>query len=145
MQFRDVPPEDFAELTDLWVESWKTLGWDIDFDERRDWLPGYLGELIADGARVIGVYDTQLRGFFTLNLRSQYMDQICVSPAAFGKGLSRALLNEAKRMSPEGIDLVVNAANARAIQCYLRENFSVSGEGISARSGMKTLKMRWQP
>ena len=50
---------------------------------------------------------------------------------------------EARRLSPAAITLDVNLDNARAVAFYRREGFVQIGEGANPRSGLKTLKLRW--
>ena len=68
-----------------------------------------------------------------------------VAPEAWGSTIAGALLAEAKRLSPAGLDLAVNADNARAIRFYEKQGFVVTGTDANARSGAPILKMAWRP
>jgi putative acetyltransferase len=59
--------------------------------------------------------------------------------------VAAALMAEAKRISPDGLDLYVNVDNARAIQFYEKQGFGISGEAINWRSGAPVHKMSWRP
>ena len=61
-----------------------------------------------------------------------------------GHGLARALLAEAKRISPQGLDLYVNTDNIRAIRFYEKQGFVIRGEAINWRSGAPVHKMSWR-
>lgn len=54
---------------------------------------------------------------------SHSLDQIEVAPEHWGSGVALALLNEAKRISPNGLNLLVNKDNARAIRFYEKHGF----------------------
>ena len=72
-------------------------------------------------------------GFVTVDPRTLYLDQIVVAPEHWGSGVGAALIAEAKRLSPAGLDLDVNTDNARAIRFYGREVLS-SAAPASIRS-----------
>ncbi len=137
---------DIDGVADLWVAAWKTTGLPIDFEARRDWLVGRLAELAKDGAAILVGVDAQERpaGLVTVDPATGYVDQLCVAPDAFGGGLARALLDEAKRRAPGVLDLAVNVANPRARRFYEREGFVAVGVGTSALSGLPMLHLRWR-
>ena len=144
MLLRAVPLEDLPRLTDMWVESWSSLGLEIDFEARRAWLPEHLQSLVAGGAALIGAYAPALAGFVTINPATGWLDQICVAPQYQGGGAALALMNEAKRLAHHFVELDVIEVNSRAIRFYEREGFKTIGFGVSPRSGLKTRLMRWQ-
>ena len=74
-----------------------------------------------------------------------YLDQIVVAPEALGLGRRAALLDEAKRLSPRGLDLLVNKDNARAIRFYEKHGFAYAGEDKNPVSGKPVNRMRWRP
>jgi putative acetyltransferase len=143
---RDFAETDLPGLVDLWVAAWSETGLGVDFDDRRGWLINHLRALGADRAAIVVGLDSagRLAGFAAINLKSGYLDQLCVTPAERGSGLAAALVDEAKRRSPGGIELDVNQANGRALRFYEREGFSVVGRGLNRQSGLPTLKMRWR-
>jgi putative acetyltransferase len=68
-----------------------------------------------------------------------------VSPAHWGSELGDALLEEAKRLSPDQITLLVNTDNARAIRFYERNGFAQTGGDVNPTSGRPVLRMEWKP
>ena len=54
-----------------------------------------------------------------------------------------ALLDEAKRLSPEGLELLVNKDNLRAIRFYEKNGFVYAGEAQNPVSGIPVNRMRW--
>ncbi len=73
-----------------------------------------------------------------------YLDQIVVAPEAWAFGVGAGLLDEAKRISPRGLDLHVNADNTRAIRFYEKHGFTISGNDKNPRSGAPIYKMSWK-
>ena len=89
--------------------------------------------------------DDMVVGFVTVDPTSFDLDQIVVAPEVQGKGVASALIAEAKRISPGGLDLHVNTDNVRAIRFYEKEGFVISGEALNWRSGAPVHKMSWRP
>jgi len=102
--------------------------------------------LRAEGVAIVVGFDRQNRpaGFVTIDQRSGYLDQLCVAPGERGSGLAVALLDEARRRSPGFVELDVNEANARALRFYEREGFVFVTRGLSALSGLPTVRLRWK-
>jgi len=142
---RDFAGADLPALVDLWAAAWAATGLPIDFDARRGWIADRLRAFPAQGTNVVVGLDASGKpaGFVTIDPRSGLLDQLCVAPAERGSGLAAALLDEAKRRSPRGIELEVNEANLRARRFYEREGFAPAGRGLSQLARLPTLKMRW--
>jgi putative acetyltransferase len=143
---RDFTDADLPALIDLWVAAWRGTGLDIDFGARRAWLAAHLRALSAGGAKIVVGLDAGGRpaGFAAIDAKTGHLDQLCVAPAEHGSGLAAALVGEAKRLSPDLIELDVNEMNPRALRFYEREGFSIVGRGFNPLSGLPTLKMRWR-
>ena len=143
---RAFEPADMDGVADLWVAAWKTTGLPIDFDARREWLVARLAQLAQEGAAILVGLDADGRpaGLVTVDPKSGAVDQLCVAPDERGGGLARALIDEAKRRSPDVVDIEVNLANPRARRFYQREGFLVVGVGASPLSGLPTLHLRWR-
>jgi putative acetyltransferase len=84
-------------------------------------------------------------GFVTVDPRTFYLDQIVVAPEHWGTGVGPALIAEAKRISPEGLDLDVNSDNTRARAFYARQGFIVTGTGKNPISGKPVCRLSWRP
>ena len=87
-------------------------------------------------ARVVVAEDNgALVGFVTVDPETMYLDQIVVAPEHWGSGVALTLLDEAKRLSPSGLELLVNKDNARAIRFYEKHGFDYAGEDKNPVSG----------
>ena len=84
-------------------------------------------------------------GFVTVDPKTGYLDQIVVAPEAWGSDVANMLMDEARRISPGGLDLKVNADNARAIRFYEKQGFVDAGETVNETSGAPVRLMRWRP
>jgi putative acetyltransferase len=131
---------------ELWRRTWQLAYPHLDFAARLDWWrERWRSELVGTATITLAVSAGQLVGFVTVDPRTLYLDQIVVAPEAWGSRIAQALLAEAKRLSPAGLDLKVNADNARAIRFYEKQEFAVTGTDVNPRSGAPIRKMAWRP
>lgn len=129
----------------LWLRTWQQAYPNIDFSARLDWWRArWRNELVAQAQIVVAESAGGMIGFVTVDPKTQYLDQIVVAPEAWGSGTAEALLAEARRISPTGLDLQVNQDNARAIRFYAKRGFAITGEDKNA-SGRLTYWMKWRP
>ena len=142
---RYAAPDEDAALA-LWLKAWQAAYPAIDFAARLDWWRArWRGELAPHAEIVIAETADALIGFVTVDPRTFYLDQIVVAPQCWGLGVGAALMAEAKRLSPDGLDLDVNTDNARAIAFYSRQGFVVGGAAVNPISGRPVHRMRWRP
>jgi len=130
----------------LWLRSWQTAYPQLDFAERLAWWrERWRDELVPAAEIMIAEAGGEIIGFVTVDPRTLYLDQIVVAPEQWGSGVGAALVAEAKRRSPMGLDLDVNIDNARAIRFYAKHGFVISGAGVNPISGKPVHRMRWRP
>jgi putative acetyltransferase len=131
---------------ELWRRTWAHHYPQIDFNARVAWWrERWRQELIPVAHVVIAEWDGALSGFVTVDPKTRYLDQIVVAPEHWGGGAASALLDEAKRLSPDGLDLLVNKDNARAIRFYEKHGFRYAGEAANPLSGRPVNRMTWRP
>ena len=129
----------------LWQRTWQQAYPDIDFATRvKWWRARWRNELAPKAAIVVAEQAGALTGFVTIDA-SGYLDQLVVGPDHWGSPLATALVDEAKRLSPSGITLLVNKDNVRAIRFYERNGFVHAGEDVNPTSGRPVAKMAWRP
>jgi putative acetyltransferase len=130
----------------LWRRTWQHHFPHIDFAARESWWrERWRQELVPVAKIVIAEQGGALIGFVTIDPRAKYLDQIVVRPEGWGSGTATSLLDEAKRLSPGGIELLVNKDNLRAIRFYEKNGFDYIGEGTNPVSGKVVNKMAWRP
>lgn len=144
-QLACVPEPDRAPLLDIWIAAWTPVIPSIDFAADRGWLSDHLDGLLRNGAVLLLARDGVgvPRGFLTLDRASGAIDQLAVDPACAGRGLGWRLMDEAKRLAPAVLTLRVNQINGRAVRFYQSAGFAVTGEAVSARSGLPVFAMAW--
>jgi putative acetyltransferase len=141
---------DEAAAVALWLRTWQAAYPQLDFAARLDWWrTRWKTELVPSATIVVaeaaGDMVGEIAGFVTVDPATLYLDQIVVAPERWGSGVGIALMAEAKRLSPAGLDLDVNTDNFRAIRFYERQGFSISGAGVNPISGKPVHRMRWRP
>jgi putative acetyltransferase len=143
-QLRPYRLEDEDATITLWQQTWQLAYPDIDFAARVTWWSErWRNELVPNAAIIVGEQAGALVGFVTID-PSGYLDQLVVAPDHWGSQLATILVDEAKRRSPEGVSLKVNADNARAIRFYERNGFARAGEDVNPTSNRPVLKMAWK-
>ena len=128
----------------LWLRTWQLAYPSIDFAARLAWWrERWRNELVPNAAIIVAEHAHDLIGFVTIDA-SGYLDQLVVSPDHWGSKLATELVDEAKRLSPGGVTLKVNADNNRAIRFYERNGFVHDGEDVNPSSKRLILKMAWR-
>jgi putative acetyltransferase len=137
--------EDEDAAIELWLQTWQLAYPSIDFAARMAWWRERWRNELVPNADIVVAEEAQMQiGFVTIDKRG-YLDQLVVSPDHWGSPLATALVDEAKRLSPDGVMLKVNADNYRAIRFYERNGFAHDGEDVNPASKRLILKMAWRP
>lgn len=134
----------------LWLRSWRMAYPQLDFAARLDgWRDRWRSEIVPVAEIVVAelesAQETTMIGFVTVDPRTRYLDQLVVAPERWGTGIGAALIEQAKKLSPSGLDLDVNIDNERAIRFYRKERFAIGGAGINPSSKRPVYRMNWRP
>jgi putative acetyltransferase len=139
-------PADEDAAIELWRRTWQAAYPHLNFTQRLNWWRArWRDELVPVAQIVVAEKEDVLTGFVTVDPATMYLDQIVVAPEHWSGGIASALLDEAKRLSPSGLDLLVNKDNARAIGFYAKNGFHDAGEDKNPVSGRPVNKMSWRP
>ncbi len=143
-QLRPYRAEDEDAAIALWQRTWQQAYPAIDFAARAAWWrERWRGELVSKANIVVAEQADTLVGFVTIDATG-YLDQLVIAANHWGSALATMLVDEAKRLSPHRITLLVNADNSRAIRFYERNGFAHAGEDVNPTSGRPVLKMEWK-
>ena len=146
LRLRPYTASDEDAAIELWRRSWQAAYPDIDFAARVAWWrQRWRHELVPQAHIVMAETDGALVGFVTVDPNTGYLDQIVVAPEFWGRQVAARLLEEAKRISPARLDLLVNKDNARAIRFYQKHGFALAGDDVNPVSGRPVYRMRWRP
>ncbi len=137
---------DEAAAIELWRRTWQHAYPHLDFAARLAWWrERWRGELVPAATITLAERDGALIGFVTVDPKTGYLDQLVVEPQAWGSGVAAALVGEAKRIAPAGLDLHVNQDNTRAVRFYEKQGFVITGADVNPHSGAPIHKMSWRP
>ena len=93
---------------ELWRRTWQKHYPHLNFTERVPWWRERWRKELVPVARVMVAEDNgALIGFVTVDPETMYLDQIVVATEYWGSGVALTLLDEAKRLSPQGLELLV--------------------------------------
>lgn len=146
IRLRPYSADDEDAAIELWRRTWALHYPHIDFNTRVAWWRERWRQELAPVANIVmAETDGTLVGFVTVDPKTMYLDQIVVAPEHWGSPVAQALLDEAKRLSPRGLDLLVNKDNARAIRFYEKYGFVYAGDDKNPVSGKPVSKMTWRP
>jgi putative acetyltransferase len=130
---------------ELWRRTWQQHYPHLDFNKRLAWWrERWRGELVPVARITLAEIDGVMVGFVTVDPKTKYLDQFVVAPEHWGSEVGRALVEEAKRLSPKGLELLVNKDNARAIRFYEKHGFVYVGEDKNPVSGIAVNRMAWR-
>jgi putative acetyltransferase len=145
VKLRSYIAADEAAAVELWRRTWQKAYPQIDFTARVDWWRGrWRNELVPTAMFVVAETAGVIEGFVTVDPSTGYLDQIVVAPERWGSEIAALLLDEAKRISPRRLDLLVNKDNVRAIAFYEKHGFSFAGEDVNPVSGRPVNRMGWR-
>jgi len=148
-RLRPYAAADEAAAIELWRRAWQAAYPRLDFSARLAWWrERWRSELVPIAAITVAERPGEsggILGFVTVDRSTGYLDQIVVAPEEWGSPLAAALLDDAKRSAPGGVDLLVNQDNARAIRFYEKQGFVVAGADVNPISGAPLHKMSWRP
>ena len=143
-RLRPYRSEDEDAAIALWQRTWQQAYPSIDFAARVAWWrERWRDELVPNAAIIVAEQAGVLIGFVTIDVTG-YLDQLVVAADHWGSALANTLVDEAKRLSPHRITLLVNTDNARAIRFYERNGFVRAGNDVNPTSGRPVLKMEWK-
>ena len=143
-QLRPYRADDEDAAISLWQQTWQQTYPSIDFGARVTWWrERWRNELVPKATIIVAEQANVLAGFVTIDATG-YLDQLVVSPVHWGSELADTLVDEAKRISPQHVTLLVNKDNARAIRFYERNGFVQAGEDVNPTSGRPVLRMEWK-
>jgi putative acetyltransferase len=145
MKLRSYAAADEDAAIELWRRTWQQHYPHIDFAARLPWWrERWRNELVATASIMVAESGMGLVGLVTVDQRTGYLDQLVVAPEVWGSDVAAMLMEEARRLSPRGLDLKVNADNLRAIRFYKKQGFLDAGEETNPNSGAVIRRMSWR-
>jgi len=146
IKLRPYTDADEETAIELWRRTWQVTYPELDFEARLPWWrERWRNTLVPNNTVTVAEESSTLLGLVIVDPRNRYLDQVVVAPEAWGSGVAQALMAEAKRISPSGLDIFVNQDNSRAIRFYEKQGFAFAEEDVNPISGRPVNKMVWRP
>jgi len=146
LRLRPYATADEDAAIELWRRTWQQHYPHLDFTARVPWWrERWRNELVPKAMVTVAECQGAVVGFVTVDPKTRYLDQLVVAPEAWGSDVAPVLMAEARRLSPAGLELAVNADNVRAIRFYEKQGFVVTGNDVNPISKAPILKMSWLP
>jgi putative acetyltransferase len=146
LRLRPYATADEDATIELWRRTWQQHYPHLDFTARVPWWrERWRNELVPTAMVTVAERQGAVVGFVTVDPKTRYLDQLVVAPEAWGSDVAPVLMAEARRLSPAGLELAVNADNVRAIRFYEKQGFVVTGNDVNPISKAPILKMSWLP
>lgn len=139
---------DHREVSDIWLAGQRYTAHERSGEIGRNSLFLHLEGLHDNGAMTTCAFNRHtggLAGFVTVDPANSRLEQISVARTARGSGVATMLLNEAKRLCPDRIEIEIAEDNARAIRFCEREGFRKTGLAAPERTGVRMWALRWRP
>ncbi len=137
---------DLAATAEVWFRAWHAafpgLSHPMPFEA---WLPRLRHEVAINCVCRIVTYQGSAVGFVAVDTAKACLEQIFVAPEHQGVGVSKLLLTEAKRLSPNGFTLTTLQRNERAAAFYRRAGLKAGHTGINPVNGLPNIEYIWRP
>ena len=131
---------------ELWRRTWQKHYPHLNFNARVPWWRERWRKELVPVARVVVAEDNgALIGFVTVDPETMYLDQIVVATEYWGWASRSCCSTRPSAFRREGLELLVNKDNARAIRFYEKHGFVYAGEDKNPVSGKPVNRMAWRP
>lgn len=100
-------------------------------------------EIEAGWHLTVAVKQAEIVGFLAIRTDKALLDQLFLQPASIGKGIGQKLLEEAKRLMPQGFTLHTAATNDHARRFYEASGLSIDREELHPRFGHPIVWYKW--
>ncbi|MEQ1756392.1 MAG: GNAT family N-acetyltransferase [Micropepsaceae bacterium] len=143
---RQAEKEDAAEVAEVFIASQADA---LPFlsklhtpDETRDFI---VSNVFVQCEVWIAVEDRKIVGMMAIN--RCHIDHLYLQPGYYRRGAGTRLLNQAKKLCPDGLTLFAFEANTRACAFYTHHGFVATerGDGSGNEAGEPDILFEWSP
>lgn len=135
---------DLDAVADVWHESASRMDAAVAAMPSREALRRRIdSELRSEWALYVALRDGRVVGMLALKPGAAVLDQIFVAPGEQGRGVGRALLDEAKRLMAGGFTLRMDSANDKA-RFYEAQGLTRLGDGTHPWTGVPVHYYGWK-
>ena len=144
---RQFESEDESAVVNVWFRSGKAAYGYLPLwrELTRDVAQRIFREVIASQCRIwVGCADEQIVAF--LAMQASYVDRMYVDPAHWSRGWGSRLIDFAKSISPQGLELHTHQENHPARRLYEKHGFRAVKFGVSpSPESAPDVEYHWRP
>jgi ribosomal protein S18 acetylase RimI-like enzyme len=143
---RPYQPADLEATVQLWYQTWHQTFPQIRHPQPyAQWQARFRDDLAVRGNVWIAELEDQIVGFVIVMKQEQWLDQLFIDPMYQNRGIGSALLDKAKAICPQGLELHTLQQNTKACAFYERHGFKASKLSINKINGQPNVEYYWVP
>ena len=140
---RPYTEDDLDEVVALWYRSWTHAFPNLKHPQPfEQWKCRFQNDYARGGGVWVAVIQDQIVGFIVVS--NSVIAQIFVDVDRQRTGVGTGLLNQAKRMYPNGLSLTTLQQNEQARQFYEKHGFAIGAAGINPINGQPNIEYHFK-
>jgi len=145
VKIRSYQSDDLENIVQLWYGTWhKTFPHLQHPRSYAGWKQKFY-ELVKDGDIFVAEVENQIAGFAVILIKEQCLSQLFIDESYQGLGIGSTLINIAKRLCPQGLNLYTLQENLKARAFYEKHGFKVRTFSINEFNGQPNVEYFWIP
>lgn len=145
IKFRDYQPEDLENIVQLWYGTWHQTFPHLHHPQAYSRWKQKFDELLENGDIFVAEVEDRITGFAVILTKEQCLSQLFVDENYQNLGIGSALLNLAKRLCPQGLNLYTLQENLKARAFYEKHGFKARTFSINEFNGQPNVEYYWKP
>lgn len=146
IQLRDCHADDIDALVQLWYQSWHYAYPDLTHSSPiEDWNTRLIREIIPTSKTIIAEnLERKILGFMSICIEENYLSQLFINVKFQGQELGSCLINEAKLVYPNQLNLHTLEHNLASRKFYEKHGFSEGKKSINPINKQVSIHFQWQ-
>lgn len=145
IKIRDYQPEDLENIVQIWYETWHQTFPHLQHPQPYAGWKQKFYELEQIGDIFIAEVENKITGFAVILTTEQCLSQLFVDGNYQKLGIGSVLLNLAKRLCPQGLNLYTLQENLKARAFYEKHGFKARTFSINEFNGQPNVEYYWKP
>jgi GNAT superfamily N-acetyltransferase len=145
IKIRDYQPKDLENIVQLWYGTWHQTFPHLQHPQPYSIWKQKFDELVEIGVIFVAEVENKIAGFAVILTKEQRLSQLFVNENYQNFGIGSALLNLAKRLCPQGLNLYTLQENFKARTFYEKHGFKARTFSINEFNGQPNVEYYWKP
>ena len=145
MQIRAMRADELEEVIHLWRTTSKATYTFLTAEHTEDEDRNYFTNVVAQNCDIwVAAEEAAITGFMAI--KGSYIDRLYVLPDQQRKGIGQRLLEHARTLSPDGLELATHQKNVNACAFYEKNGFYAARYGVSPPPESEPdVEYHWRP